>query len=117
MVSSTYPLPAVADPTVGLDYQVYGRTDDDARLKEIAQVLRADIVRMLAAAPSGHTAGPLGMAELLTALYFNAMRHDPSRPDWEDRDVLSNGHTGPVLYAALARSGHFPVAELANPLS
>jgi len=115
-VSGTSPLPAVADLTVGLHGPVYGRTDDDARLKEIAGVLRADIVRMLAAAPSGHTAGPLGMAELLTALYFNAMRHDPSRPDWGDRDVffLSNGHTAPVLYAALARSGYFPISELST---
>lgn len=116
MVSGTSPLRAAADPEALLDGQVYGRTDDDAGLKEIAQVLRADIVRMLAAAPSGHTAGPLGMAELLTALYFNAMRHDPSRPGWEDRDVffLSNGHTAPVLYAALARSGYFPLSELST---
>lgn len=96
--------------------QVYGRTDDEAQLREIARVIRTDIIRMLAAAPSGHTAGPLGMAELLTALYFNAMKHDPARPDWPDRDVffLSNGHTAPVLYAAMARSGYFPVEELAT---
>lgn len=96
--------------------QIYGRTDDEAQLKQIAQVIRADIIRMLAAAPSGHTAGPLGMAELLTALYFSAMRHDPARPEWQDRDVffLSNGHTAPVLYAALARSGYLPVAELST---
>jgi len=73
-------------------------------------------VRMLAIAGSGHSAGPLGMAELLTALYFNAMRHDPGNPDWAQRDLffLSNGHTAPVLYAALARAGYFPVAELAT---
>ncbi|MDR2347181.1 MAG: transketolase, partial [Bifidobacteriaceae bacterium] len=55
-------------------------------------------------------------AELLTALYFNAMRHDPANPDWPGRDVffLSNGHTAPVLYAALARAGYFPVSELAT---
>ncbi|WP_213452175.1 transketolase [Rhizomonospora bruguierae] len=96
--------------------RVYGRTDDESSLREIARVIRQDIIRMLACAPSGHTAGPLGMAELLTALYFNAMRHDPANPDWPERDVffLSNGHTAPVLYAALARSGYFPVAELAT---
>lgn len=92
----------------------YPRTDDDATLREIARVIREDIIRMLAAAGSGHSAGPLGMAELLTALYFNAMRHDPKNPDWAERDVffLSNGHTAPVLYAALARAGYFPVEEL-----
>ena len=96
--------------------QVYGRTGDETRLREIARVIRADVIQMLAAAPSGHTAGPLGMAELLTGLYFNALRHDPSRPDWDERDVffLSNGHTAPVLYAALARSGYFPVSELST---
>jgi transketolase len=96
------------------DDEVFGRTEDEGRLEEIARVIRTDIIRMLAAAPSGHTAGPLGMAELLTALYFNALRHDPMRPSWADRDIffLSNGHTAPVLYAAMARSGYFPVAEL-----
>jgi len=93
---------------------VYARTDDEASLREIARVVRTDIIRMLALAPSGHAAGALGMADLMTVLYFNAMRHDPARPDWSERDVffLSNGHTAPVLYAVLARSGYFPVPEL-----
>lgn len=96
--------------------QVFARTDDDAELRTIARVIREDIVRMLATAGSGHSAGPLGMAELLTALYFNTLRHDPADPDWPDRDVffLSNGHTAPVLYAALARAGYFPVSELST---
>lgn len=96
------------------DLRTFGRTDDDAQLRDIARVIREDIIRMLHAAGSGHSAGPLGMAELLTALYFNTMNHDPQNPDWEERDVffLSNGHTAPVLYAAMARAGYFPVEEL-----
>jgi len=60
-------------------------------------------------AGSGHTAGPLGMADIFTALYFHILRHDPKNPDWEDRDrvVLSNGHICPVLYSAMAHSGYF----------
>jgi transketolase len=89
---------------------------DEKGLQRIASTIRRDIVSMLAAAKSGHSAGPLGMAELLTVLYFHSMRHDPQDPDWDERDVffLSNGHTAPVLYAALARSGYLPVEELAT---
>ncbi|MDR1386163.1 MAG: transketolase [Propionibacteriaceae bacterium] len=99
---------------MGLDERVFTRTDDDVQLRRVVRVVREDIVRMLAAAGSGHSAGPLGMAEQLTALYFNVMRHDPANPDWPDRDLffLSNGHVAPVLYAVLARAGYFPVAEL-----
>jgi transketolase len=80
----------------------------------MAGTIRRDIISMLAEAKSGHSAGPLGMAELLTVLYFHSMFHDPQNPDWEKRDVfyLSNGHTAPVLYAAMARAGYFPVDEL-----
>jgi transketolase len=83
-------------------------------LATIARSMRRNIISMLTAAESGHSAGPLGMADLLTALYFNVMRHDPQNPDWDERDVffLSNGHTAPVLYAALAQSGYFPEEEL-----
>jgi transketolase len=79
-----------------------------------ADEIRVSILDMLAHAKSGHSAGPLGMAEILTALYFHALRHDPDVPEWDDRDVfyLSNGHTAPVLYAALAHSGYFPIEEL-----
>jgi transketolase len=85
-----------------------------AELERKADELRVSILSMLAAAESGHSAGPLGMAEILTVLYFNVMRHDPADPDWEERDVffLSNGHTAPVLYAALAHTGYFPLEEL-----
>jgi transketolase len=86
-------------------------TDD---LKHKANELRISILDMLAHAGSGHSAGPLGMAEILTVLYFHALRHDPTLPDWNERDVfyLSHGHTAPVLYAALAHAGYFPVEEL-----
>ncbi|MBO0879414.1 MAG: transketolase [Mycobacterium sp.] len=83
-------------------------------LQRRANRIRRHIVEMLAAAGSGHSAGPLGMAEIVTALYFAILRHDPTNPDWPDRDVffLSNGHTAPVQYAALAEAGYFPVDEL-----
>ena len=83
-------------------------------LEAIANKLRQDVIEMVSRAGSGHVAGPLGMADIFAALYFHILRHDPKRPEWPDRDrvVLSNGHICPVLYAALARSGYFPVEEL-----
>lgn len=86
----------------------------EEELRETADDIRRSIVRMLADAGSGHSAGPLGMAEILAVLYFHTMRHDPSDPDWDERDLffLSNGHTAPVLYAAMAHSGYFPLEEL-----
>lgn len=85
-------------------------------LEESASFIRQDIIKMLVAAGSGHSAGPLGMADIFTALYFHILRHDPAHPDWPDRDrlVLSNGHICPVLYATLARAGYFPLDELAT---
>lgn len=69
---------------------------------------------MLEAAGSGHSAGALGMSDIFAALYFSVLRHRPKQPDWKDRDylVVSNGHTAPVLYAAMAEAGYFPVQEL-----
>lgn len=89
---------------------------DVADLKEMATRIRVSILEMLAAAKSGHSAGPLGMAEILTVLYFHVMRHDPADPEWAERDLffLSNGHTAPVLYAALAHAGYFPLEELST---
>tara|TARA_B100000745_G_scaffold205743_1_gene136010 strand:+ start:1260 stop:2117 length:858 start_codon:yes stop_codon:yes gene_type:complete len=83
-------------------------------LEKTANTIRQDIVEMLLAAGSGHTAGPLGMADVFTLLYFHTLTHDPKNPLWEKRDrlILSNGHICPVQYAAMARSGYFPVAEL-----
>jgi transketolase len=83
-------------------------------LEELANTIRQDIIRMLVAAGSGHSAGPLGMADVFTALYFAVLRHDPKNPEWPERDrlILSNGHIVPVRYAAMARAGYFPVDEL-----
>ncbi len=87
---------------------------DVKELKLIANKIRQDIIKSLVAAGSGHSAGPLGMADVLTALYFNVLKHDPENPRWDKRDyfVLSNGHICPVLYATLANAGYFPEEEL-----
>lgn len=87
---------------------------DIAGLRLMANTLRQDVIRMVAGAKSGHPGGPLGLAEIFSVLYFNTLRHDPTRPEWEDRDrlVLSNGHVCAIRYAAMARSGYFPIAEL-----
>jgi transketolase len=80
------------------------------KLEEKAALIREDIIDMLVEAGSGHSAGPLGMADIFTALYFHVLVHDPKKPTWKDRDrvILSNGHIVPVQYAALARAGYFP---------
>ncbi len=82
-------------------------------LEKKAEEIRETIVTMLVAAGSGHTAGPLGLADIFSAFYFHILNHDPRNPDWEERDrlILSNGHTVPVRYAAMAHAGYFPVAE------
>lgn len=89
-------------------------TEVVARLEDLARDIRVSIVSMLENARSGHSAGPLGMADLLAVLYGEAMRHRPDDPGWDDRDLflLSNGHTAPVLYAAMAHTGYFPLEEL-----
>jgi len=83
-------------------------------LEETANTLREDVVEMLLEAGSGHSAGPLGMADIFSALYFHVLNHDPKKPDWADRDrlILSNGHICPIRYAAMARAGYFPIEEL-----
>lgn len=83
-------------------------------LEITANNIRESIIAMLLEAGSGHTAGPLGMADVFTALYFNILKHDPKNPSWEERDrvVLSNGHINPVLYATMAHVGYLPVEEL-----
>lgn len=84
------------------------------RLETIANDIREDIIRMLEHAGSGHSAGPLGLADIFTALYFDIMKHDPANPDWPERDILllSNGHCVPVRYATMAHAGYFPKKEL-----
>jgi len=90
--------------------QIYSTEELELKANEIRQ----DIVKMLLAAGSGHSAGPLGLADIFTALYFNIMRYDPKDPTWENRDIilLSNGHCVPVQYATMAHAGFFDRDEL-----
>lgn len=83
-------------------------------LKENARLIRISCVRMIHKAKSGHVGGSLGLSDIFTSLFFKILNHDASNPTWEGRDrfVLSNGHVVPVLYAAMAYSGYFPVEEL-----
>ncbi|MFA5367255.1 MAG: transketolase [Dehalococcoidia bacterium] len=87
---------------------------EDLQVK--AKTLRRHIIKMIAASQSGHPGGSLSAVEIISALYFNVLRHDPKNPEWPDRDrfVLSKGHAAPALYAALAECGYFPVDELAT---
>jgi transketolase len=86
------------------------------QLEKKANDIRIDIIKMLEKAGSGHTAGPLDLADIFTALYFNILKHDPKNPDWPERDILilSNGHTVPVRYVTMAHAGYFPKEELAT---
>lgn len=83
-------------------------------LELMANKIREDIIKELVEAGSGHSAGPLGMADIFTALYFEILNHNPKDPFWDERDrlILSNGHICPVRYAAMAEAGYFPVSEL-----
>jgi len=95
---------------------VVSSSPDLAELQRIARNVRRDIVSMTAEAGSGHPGGSLSAVELLVALYFHVMRHHPDDPAWPERDrfIESKGHACPVLYSVLARSGYFPVEELAT---
>ena len=86
----------------------------EAEIKQKATRMRRNIIRMLEHAGSGHSAGALGMADLVAALYFGVMNIDPKNPENPERDLfmLSNGHTVPVQYAAMAEAGFFPESEL-----
>lgn len=92
----------------------YLSDEEISTLETTANAIRTSIIEMLIEAGSGHTAGPLDMADVFALLYFHVLKHDPKRPDWEERDrlVLSAGHICPVLYATMAHAGYFPVAEL-----
>src|SRR4051812_1761423 len=83
------------------------------QLEVKAEIVRETIFEMLVAAGSGHTAGPLDMADIFTAFYFHILKHDPKNPDWPERDrlILSNGHIVPVRYATMAHAGYFPIEE------
>jgi len=89
----------------------------DGKIKELelkANQIRQDIIEMLLSAGSGHSAGPLGMADVFTVFYFHILNHDPKNPEWPERDrlILSNGHIVPVHYAVMAEAGYFPKEEL-----
>jgi transketolase len=85
-------------------------------LEKMAKQLRRHVVQMISIAGSGHPGGSLSAADIVAALYFKVMRHDPKNTQWADRDrfVLSKGHAAPILYAALAECGYFPVEEFST---
>lgn len=85
-------------------------------IHELARQVRRDTIRMIVHAGSGHVGGALGAADLFAVLYKDVLRYRPDEPDWPDRDrlVLSNGHICAAWYSVLARTGHFPVDELAT---
>src|SRR5947209_4032646 len=90
---------------------------DERKLGELEQKAnqaRELLIGMLTEAGSGHTAGPLGMADIFTALYFHVLNHKPDQPDWAERDrlILSNGHICPIRYVSMAQAGYFPIEEL-----
>lgn len=84
------------------------------QLEKKSYDIRKDIIKMLESAGSGHSAGPLGLADIFTALYFDVLNHDPKNPNWEERDylLLSNGHCVPVQYATMAHAGYINLKEL-----
>ena len=88
--------------------------DKIKKLELIANRLRQHVIESVAHAGSGHQGGPLGMADIFSALYFHILNHNPKNPQWGERDrlILSNGHICPVRYAAMAEAGYFPVSEL-----
>ncbi len=87
-------------------------TIEELELK--ANDIRQDLMRMLEEAGSGHSAGPLGLADIFAALYFDILKHNPKKPDWDGRDILllSNGHCTPVRYVTMAHAGYFERKEL-----
>src|SRR5271170_6260086 len=84
------------------------------QLKLLANTARQLTIKTLVEAASGHTGGPLGMADIFTAFYFHILKHDSKNPDWEDRDrlILSNGHICPIRYVSMAQAGYLPIEEL-----
>ena len=87
-----------------------------SELEVIARKLRRHVINMISAAGSGHPGGSLSAADIVTALYFDIMKHDPTNPHWPGRDrfILSKGHAAPILYAALAECGYFPLDWLST---
>jgi len=97
-----------------METNVKQREDIIIELKLTANKVRKNIVKMITEAKSGHPGGSLSAVDVVTALYFNVMRHNPENPKWKDRDrfILSKGHAAPLLYSVLAESGYFEVKEL-----
>ena len=85
-----------------------------AEIQKIANDVRKDVIEMLMEAGSGHSAGPLGLADIFAAMYFNILKHDPKKPDWEERDRLymSCGHVAPIRYAMMIKAGYLPRKHL-----
>ena len=111
-VSHLRPVP---DPRPPAKQAVRGEHTPSAQeLERWATLLRTDCVRMLAVAKSGHLDSSLSAADIVSALYYRVLRHDPENPDWHERDrfVLCKGHAAPIQYAALARHGYFPLEDL-----
>lgn len=92
------------------------RQFDTNDLQEMARQIRRDIIKMLMISQSGHSGGPLGLADVFSSLYFNFLKYDPANPTWPGRDFffLSAGHLAPVWYSTLARAGFYPVEELST---
>src|SRR3989338_1511332 len=88
--------------------------DKIKKLELIANRLRQHVIESVAHAGSGHQGGPLGMADIFSALYFHILNHNTKNPQWDERDrlILSNGHICPVRYAAMAEAVYFPISEL-----
>ena len=89
----------------------------DEKLKDLelkAVHARELVIKTLLTAGSGHSAGPLGMADIFIAFYFHILNHNPKNPEWADRDrlILSNGHICPIRYVTMAMAGYFPIEEL-----
>lgn len=98
------------------DNRQFGSDLCDADLARMANLLRLDVVHSVHSGGDGHPGPALSITEIVTLLYFRIMRIDPLRPDWPERDrfILSKGHACPMLYAALARRGYFPVEHLSG---
>ena len=84
------------------------------QLRKLSNTIRKDLIKMLETAGSGHSAGPLGSADIFTALYFDILNHDPKNPMWEERDrlFLSCGHYVPIRYTTMAHAEYFPITKL-----
>ena len=99
-----------------VDTAIEARSLSIEEMAAVAKKLRRHIISMIGKAGSGHPGGSLSAVEIVTALYFRLLRHNPEDPYWSDRDrfILSKGHAAPVLYAALAECGYFPMEELST---